>query len=94
VPVCLQSIGYPAESWEAGGQTRKAAFESLFFEGTHGSPFRADPAVEEVMRAEKMIQEEAPLPWRAAEMEYVMKALGLEDRIASFPVPPPAESGS
>lgn len=87
VPVCLQSVGYPAESWEAGGQTRKARFESLFFEMAHGTPFRSDPAVEERMRAEGMVQTEAPLPWRDAELRYVNQALGLEDRLVSFPIP-------
>jgi len=87
VPVCLQSVGYPAESWEAGGQTRKKPFTSLFFENKHGIPFEPDPAVEEELRREKLIQQEAPLPWREAEMAYVMKALGLEARITAFPIP-------
>lgn len=77
VPVCIQSVGYPAESWEAGGQTRKAPFEQLFHEQRHGVPFESDPAVEEELRAEGLIQREAPLPWRDAELEYVMRGLGL-----------------
>jgi len=85
VPVCLLAVGYSAESWEAGGQTKKAPFESLFFEDTHGAPFTADPAVEEELRAEKLIQQEAPLPWRPAEMEYLMKALGLELMVPQLP---------
>ena len=86
VPVCLLAVGYPAESWEAGGQTQKAPFESLFFEDTHGVPFPADPAVEEELRAEKLIQQEAPLPWRPAEMAYLLKALGLEQMVPEIPV--------
>jgi nitroreductase len=86
VPVCLLAVGYPAESWEAGGQTKKAPFESLFFENTHGKPFEADPAVDEELRAEKLIQREAPLPWRAAEMAHLMKALGLEQMVPQIPV--------
>ena len=86
VPVCILAVGYPAESWEAGGQTRKAPFESLFFENTHGTPFEADPTVEEELRAEKMIQREAPLPWRSAEMAYLLKALGLEQMVPQIPV--------
>jgi hypothetical protein len=84
VPVVLQAIGYPAESWEAGGQTRKAPFESLFFEGQHGKPFKPDPAVEDEMRREKMIQQEAPLPWRQDEMRYIIKALGLEEELSAL----------
>jgi nitroreductase len=87
VPVCLQSVGYSAESWEAGGQTRKAAFASLFSEMKHGQPFRHDPKVDDELRREKLIQEEAPLPWRQAEMGYLARALGLEQQIAAIPVP-------
>jgi nitroreductase len=93
VPVCILAVGYPAESWEAGGQTKKAPFESLFFEDTLGTPFKADPAVEEELRAEKMIQQEAPLPWRAAEMEYLLKALGLEEMVPEVPVGEEGGSG-
>lgn len=78
VPVCLQAVGYPAESWEAGGQTKKAPFASLFHENVHGEPFEPDPAVEDDLRAEGLIQAEAPLPWRAAELEYLMHALDLD----------------
>jgi hypothetical protein len=93
VPVCLLAVGYPAESWEAGGQTRKAPFESLFFEDTHGTPFTADPVVEGELRAEKLIQQEAPLPWRPAEMEYLLKALGLEQMVPAIPVSEEGDSG-
>lgn len=86
VPVCLQSVGYSAESWEAGGQTRKAPFESLFSEMRAGDPFPEDPGVTEELRAEKLIQDEAPLPWRDAEIRYLMRALELEDRILSVPL--------
>jgi nitroreductase len=87
VPVCLQSVGYPAESWEAGGQTRKAPFKSLFFEGKHGVPFEPNPKVDEELREAKMLQEEAPLPWRDAELRYLVRALELQDQIVAFPTP-------
>jgi hypothetical protein len=32
-----------------------------------------------------MLQEEAPLPWRDAELRYVMKALGLEEQLVALP---------
>src|SRR3990170_4514176 len=38
IPVCVMSVGYPAESWEAGGQTSKHPFDELFFEMEHGKP--------------------------------------------------------
>jgi nitroreductase len=90
VPVCLQAVGYSAEQWEAGGQTVKPPFESLFYEMQHGEPFAPDPAVEEELRSEKMVGEPAPLPWRDAELAYLMKALGLDERLTSAPIPAPA----
>jgi len=85
VPVCLQSVGYPAESWEAGGQTRKRPFTDLFHENKHGVPFEPDTAVDDELRAEGLLQEEAPLPWRDAELAYLMTALGLEGEFLGGP---------
>ncbi len=85
--VCVMAVGYPAESWEAGGQTRKAPFEDLFAEMEFGNAFQPDDAVWEELQEAKMLQEEAPLPWRDAELKYLMQALGLEDRITAFQMP-------
>jgi nitroreductase len=85
VPVCLQSVGYPAESWEAGGQTQKAAYESLFFEMEYGKPFKLSPKAEEELKQAGMIQEPAPLPWREAELKYVQQALNLQQQIITIP---------
>lgn len=87
VPVCLMAVGYPAESWEAGGQTPKAPFEDLFHEMEYGKPFEIDPAVWDELRDEKMLWPEAPLPWRDAELKYLNAALGLEDRVLAFDLP-------
>ncbi|MFQ5473498.1 MAG: nitroreductase family protein [Dehalococcoidia bacterium] len=87
IPVCLMAVGYPAESWEAGGQTQKAPFESLFHEMEYKKPFEVDTAVWDELKADKMLQEEAPLPWRSAELEYLQQALGLEDRVLAFDLP-------
>jgi nitroreductase len=78
VLVCVMSVGYPAESPEAGGQTVKPPFQSLFFEMEYGKPFKPDPQVEEELKQAKMIQEPAPLPWRGAELAYLARALGLD----------------
>ncbi|HLB24218.1 MAG TPA: nitroreductase family protein [Dehalococcoidia bacterium] len=94
VPVCLQAVGYAAEQWEAGGQTVKPPFESLFFEMRHGVPFTPDPAVDEELAREKMTMTPAPLPWREAELKYLMTALGLEERITAFPLPAAAPAGN
>ena len=88
VPMCLMAVGYPAESWEAGGQTVKAPFDSLFHEGEYGKPFKQDDAVDEELKREGFIQEPAPLPWRDAELKYLEKALGLSSSIIAFPTPP------
>ncbi len=89
-PVCLMSVGYPAESWEAGGQTVKAPFETLFHEMEFGKPFARDEAVVEELKKAKMLQTPAPLPWRDAELKYLMRALGIEERILAFQIPPAA----
>jgi len=85
VPVCLMSVGYPAESWEAGGQTVKAPYDSLFFEMEHGKPFKLSPKVEEELKQAGMVQEPAPLPWREAELKYVQQALDLHQQVITFP---------
>lgn len=93
VPVALMAAGYPAESWEAGGQTVKAPFDTLFHEMEFGTPFEEDPAVTEELKAEGMIQAPAPLPWRDAELKYLENALGLERTLVTFPTfPAPAGS--
>lgn len=94
VPVCIQAVGYSAEQWEAGGQTVKPPFETMFFEMRHGTAFAPDPAVDAELTRDGMLSEPAPLPWREAELQYLMRGLGLEDRITSFPIPVPAPGGN
>jgi nitroreductase len=88
--VCIMSVGYPAESREAGGQTCKAPFESLFYEMEYGRPMSLDPQTEEELRQAKLIQEPAPLPWREEELKYAMRALGIEEdkQMTGFQEPP------
>jgi nitroreductase len=96
IPVCVQAVGYSAEQWEAGGQTVKPPFESLFYDMEYGAPFEPDPAVDEELKRAGMIDEAAPLPWREEELRYLMRGLSLEERITSFPIPvgPPQNGGS
>lgn len=95
VPVAIQAIGYSAESWEAGGQTPKPALGALAFEGVAGTPFEGDPAVDAELEREKMLQEQAPLPWRDAEIRYLMTALGLNNQVLAVPFEgaPQAQNG-
>jgi nitroreductase len=74
----LQTVGYPAESPEAGGQRPRLPFEQLFHMNGYGNPFPRSEAVVEELTRDRMFQEPAPLPWREAELEYLRKALGLK----------------
>jgi hypothetical protein len=72
-------VGYPAESWEAGGQRPRPPFEEQFFEGKYGVPFRRDEAVVETLKAARMIQRQAVAndPERKAEIKALAERLGL-----------------
>lgn len=74
----LQTVGYPAESPEAGGQRPRQPFEKLFQMNTLDTPFpRSEKVVEELTR-DRLFQAPAPLPWREAELDYLKNALGLK----------------
>jgi nitroreductase len=88
IPVCIQSVGYSAESPEAGGQTVKEPFEKLFCEMEYGTPFALSAGVEEELKRAKLIQQPAPLPWRQEEFRYLWRALGLTARPFAFPQDP------
>ncbi len=72
-----QLVGYPAESWDGGGQRPREPFEEDFFEMRYGNPFRRDPQVVERLKEAKMIQEPAPHPWRNEEIRYLAQMFGL-----------------
>ena len=80
-PICIQALGYPAESWEAGGQTPKTPLEEMFFDMEVGKPFKSDPKVVEELTEAKLYQTPAPLPWRDDELKYLMGALSLENTL-------------
>jgi nitroreductase len=81
IPVCIQSVGYSAETPEAGGQTVKEPFENLFSEMVCGEPFGLSEEVEEQLKQAKLIQRPAPLPWRQEEFRYLWRALELETQV-------------
>jgi nitroreductase len=72
-------LGYPGESYEAGGQRPREPFEEDFFELRYGHPFYREPAVVERLRAADMIQEPAPLPWRFDELRGLARKFGLPE---------------
>lgn len=78
-PILATLIGYPAESWEAGGQRPRAPFEQIFFEGNTAVPFHRDPQVVESLRAAGMIQAEAPVSWRRAEIRGMARMFELPE---------------
>ncbi len=71
----LQTVGYPAESWEAGGQRPRQPFEDLFHLNEYGNPFpRSDEVITELTE-DGFFTRPGPLPWREAELEFLKDAL-------------------
>ena len=66
-----QTIGYPVETREAGGQRPRLPFEQLFQLNSYGTPFPRDPAVVAELEREGMLQAPAPLPGREEELERI-----------------------
>ena len=79
LPLWVLLVGYPAESWEAGGQRPRPPMEEQFFEGKYGNGFKPDPKVTEQLKAAKMIQAPAPLPWRKDEIKALARMFGLPE---------------
>lgn len=86
--VC-QTVGYPAESPEAGGQRPRLPFENRYFLNKVGEAFPRDPEVVKGLEQDKMIQAPAPLPWRREELAYLARALDISpifgDEAAEIP---------
>jgi len=74
----LQTVGYPAERPEAGGQRPRQPFERLFSMNHYDNPFPRCPEVVQELREDCMLQEQGPMPWREAELEYLKHSLGLK----------------
>ncbi len=74
----LQTVGYPAESPEAGGQRPRQPFEKLFHMNGYGKAFPRSKEVVEGLERDQMLQDSAPVPWRQQELEYLQKALGIK----------------
>lgn len=72
-----QTVGYPAESPDAGGQRPRLPFEHLFQLNAYANPFPRAQAVVEELKADGMLQDPAPTPWREAELVYLRRALNL-----------------
>ncbi len=79
MPLWALLVGYPAESWEGGGQRPRPPLEEQFFEGKYGVGFKPDPKVTEELKVAKMIQDPAPLPWRKDEIKALARMFGLPE---------------
>jgi len=75
----LQTVGYPAEDPEAGGQRPRLPLEARFALNHHGTPFPRDPAVVHELRRAKMLGREAPLAYRRAELRWLQEQYGLSE---------------
>jgi nitroreductase len=73
----VQTVGYPAESPEAGGQRPRLPFDQMYALNRWGEAFPRDAEVVGELKRDRMIQDPAPLPWRWAELEYLGRALGI-----------------
>lgn len=74
----LQTVGYPAESPDAGGQRPRQPFERLFQMNGYDTAFpRCEDVVAELKR-DGMLQEQAPASWREDELEFLKKALNIK----------------
>jgi nitroreductase len=74
----LQTVGYPAESPDAGGQRPRQPFEKLFHMNGYGNAFPRCPEVVQELTCDGMLQSPAPAPWREAELDYLRHALGIK----------------
>jgi len=79
IPLSTILVGYPAESWDGGGQRPRPPFEELYFEGDYGKPFARDAKVVDELKAAKMIQEPAKAndPKRIEEIRKLAEKYGL-----------------
>jgi nitroreductase len=74
----LQTVGYPAESPDAGGQRPRQPFERLFHMNGYGKAFPRSQEVVDELTEDGLLQDPAPTPWREAELEYLKNALGVK----------------
>ncbi len=74
----LQTVGYPAEDPEAGGQRPRLPFEEIFHLDGYGNAFPRSQAVVDELTADGMFTPPAPLPSRDQELRDLKERLGLK----------------
>jgi nitroreductase len=75
--IVLQTVGYPAENPNAGGQRPRQPFECAFFLNDATTAFPRNAAVVEELRSDGLIQDSAPLPGRDEEVKAIAARYGL-----------------
>lgn len=74
----IQTVGYPLEHWEAGGQRPRLPFEDLFHINNFGDPYPRSEEVVEELTQDGMFTAPAPLPDRDDELAFMQKALKIK----------------
>ena len=74
----LQTVGYPAEDPQAGGQRPRLPFERLFHMNGFGKAFPRSREVVEELERDGLLQAPGPLPWREAELDFLQRALDIK----------------
>jgi len=75
----LQTVGYPLEHWEAGGQRPRLPFGDLFHMNTYGKAFPRKQEIVDELEKDGMFTRPAPLPERDEELLFLRDALGLKE---------------
>ncbi len=74
----LQTVGYPAEDPQAGGQRPRLPFEQLFHMNGFGKAFPRSQEVVEELEHDGLLQAPGPLPWREEELDFLQRALDIK----------------
>ncbi|MBW2236732.1 MAG: nitroreductase family protein [Deltaproteobacteria bacterium] len=69
--VVAQTVGYPLESADAGGQRPRLPFEELFQLNSCDTPFPRSERVVDELTGDKLLQAPAPQPGREQEIEGI-----------------------
>ena len=75
--VVAQTVGYPLENPNGGGQRPRLPFEELFQLNACDNPFPRAAEVVDELSGEKLIQASAPLPGREEEIEGIREKYDL-----------------
>jgi nitroreductase len=78
-PIWMILVGYPAEHPQAGGQRPRPPLEDDYFWGDFETPFEPTEDVTAELYRRKLLQPQAPYPWRHDEIRYIARAFGLPE---------------